>query len=664
MNIVFAGELNLFGRGFQRRRAMAETGHCVAAVPLAPVEWPPDYKHSIWRRIRWKAGFPADVCMVNQTLYSAAVSFRPEVVWIEKGNVIRPATLARIKTHVPGAILASYSEDDMFARHNRSLYYTAGLKYYDIIFTTKSYNCNANELPALGAQRVIFVDKAFDVHAHRAFDITGNDVEQYGGDVGFIGTYERPRAGSLLYLAKNNIRVRVWGSGWARLVGAHPNLIVENRGIYGDDYCKGICATKINISFLRKVNRDLQTDRTMEIPACGAFMLTERTDEHRRLFEEDVEAVYFDSDEELLEKVRYYLVNDVRRKEIAAAGRRRCETSGYSHHDRLSWMFAQLQNIADTQKSRVGSIKFSIVIPTYNEERDIARTLDAVTALDYQDKEVVVVDDSTDTTPEIVKRYASKGVRLIRPGRRSGRCEARNLGILEATGEVVVVLNADVRPDSDFLRRLAPYYSQGYDYVLVNSSVENSDELFARYVDAMAVVDQGDDPFWMEWTEGFSCRRELAIRVGLFPTGFAVPICAGEDGFFGANLRALGARKKIDFSIAVGHVAPGALAEYWHIRKGRGKGSPQVRRFLQKWPIGMIAAWASLRIVKTLVYIVLVAPAVYLVWRATRHSKRGLRDLVPFLWAWLIEQVAFHVGEWESIFEIRRAEKRLQVCRA
>ncbi len=663
MNIIFAGELNPAGRGFQRYRALAEIGHRVRDISLIPPEWPLDYKPSVWRRIRWKAGFPADVCKANQVLYSEVVSFRPGVVWIEKGNVIRPATLARIKAHVPGAILVSYSEDDMFARHNRSWHYTAGLRYYNIVFTTKSYNCNANDLPALGAQNVVFVDKAFDIHAHRPIDITGSDVEQYGGDVGFIGTYERPRAESLLFLAENNIRVRVWGPGWARLVGAHPNLIVENRGLYGDDYCKGICATKINLCYLRKANRDLQTDRTMEIPACGAFMLAERTDEHRRLFEEDAEAAYFGTDEELLEKVRYYLVNDVRRKEIAAAGRRRCETSGYSHHDRLHWMFAQLQYTADARKSRVEHIKFSIVIPTYNEERDIAHTLDAVTAIDYSDKEVIVVDDSTDATPEIVKRYAFKGVQLIRPERRGGRCEARNRGIQEATGEVVVILNADVRPDSDFLRRLASYYSQGYDYVLVNSKVENTDDLFARYVDAMSAADQSGDPSWMEWTEGFSCRRKLAIRAGLFPAGFAVPICAGEDGYFGTNLSVLGARKKIDFSIAVGHVAPGALAEYWHVRKGRGKGSPQIRRFLQKWPIGMIAAWASLRIVKTLVYVVLVAPAVYLVWRATRHSKRGLRDLAPFLWAWLIEQVAFHVGEWESIFEIRRAEKRLQVYR-
>ena len=46
-------------------------------------------------------------------------------------------------------------------------------------------------------------------------------------------------------------------------------------------------------------------------------------------------------------------------------------------------------------------MKFSIVVPTYNEENDIAGTLDALTSLDYPDKEIIVVDDSTDSTPAI-----------------------------------------------------------------------------------------------------------------------------------------------------------------------------------------------------------------------------------------------------------------------
>lgn len=307
-------------------------------------------------------------------------------------------------------------------------------------------------------------------------------------------------------------------------------------------------------------------------------------------------------------------------------------------------------------------LRFSIVIPTYNEEKDIADTLEALIALDYPDKEIIVVDDSTDSTPDIVNRYANKGIRLIRPEKREGRCGARNIGVMSATGEIVVILNADVRLPEDFLNRILPYYQQEYDYVLVNSEVANKEDLFARYVGAMGAFNQRGDPSWMEWTEGFSCRREIAVKAGLFPTGFPVPICAGEDGFFGMGLRRIGARKKIDFTITVGHIAPATLSEYWHIRKGRGKGCPQIRRFIERWAVSKIVLWAFLRIVKNLLMIAPVFPALIVTYRTLKFSKYGVRDWLPFTWAWIIEQAAFHAGEWESIFEIMDAERYPQIC--
>ena len=302
-------------------------------------------------------------------------------------------------------------------------------------------------------------------------------------------------------------------------------------------------------------------------------------------------------------------------------------------------------------------MKFSIVVPTYNEQNDIAETLDALVGQSYQNKEILIVDDSTDKTPDIIKNYEDMGVRLIRPKKREGRCGARNLGILEADGDVVVILNADGRLPSDFLEKIKPYYDEGYDYVLVKSSVSNTEKLFARFVDAMAGVDESGDPSWMEWTEGFSCRRDVAIKAGLFPVGYAVPICAGEDGYFGTGLKKIGAKKKVDFSIVVPHVSPSSLTEYWEIRKGRGKGSPQIRRFLQGWKLSSIILWAAARIFKNVIFVLTVIPVLFKVFKATRYSKAGISDLLPFVVAWIIEQLAFHVGEWQSIAEINKAEK-------
>ncbi len=304
-------------------------------------------------------------------------------------------------------------------------------------------------------------------------------------------------------------------------------------------------------------------------------------------------------------------------------------------------------------------MKISIVVPTYNESKDIEETLNSLVRLDYGDKEIIVVDDSTDDTPDIVRSYEQFGVRLIIPEKKEGRCGARNIGILESTGEVVVILNADVRPYPDFLHRIAAQYNKGCDYLLVGSKVSNMQDLFARYVECCSQYGFYDnDPESMEWTEGFSCRRDIAIEAGLFPTGYPVAICAGEDVFFGGRLREIGARKCIDLDIVVEHVAPGEFAEFWHIRKGRGRGSPQIRRYLERWSLGRIKAWALLRIFKAAIEIGTLVPIAVQGYRLARYSPRGVvKDAVPFTYVVALEKISFCVGEWESIDEIERAER-------
>ena len=64
------------------------------------------------------------------------------------------------------------------------------------------------------------------------------------------------------------------------------------------------------------------------------------------LFEEDKEAVYFSSNEELLEKCLYYLKNEDIRKKIAEAGRERCVSFGYSNENMVKRVLFQVMNLS------------------------------------------------------------------------------------------------------------------------------------------------------------------------------------------------------------------------------------------------------------------------------------------------------------------------------
>jgi hypothetical protein len=280
-------------------------------------------------RVAAKLGLEVDWAGAGRQLIETVNQVKPNLVWIEKGTLLHPDVLRAIKRSHPQTRLAWFSEDDMFAKHNRTSRFDRALPLYDLVFTTKSYNANSAELPSLGAHRVVYVHQTYDPAQHFPPGLSDEDITAYGSDLGFIGNYEFERARSMNALAKAGLAVRVWGNGWRRCPFSDEKLRLELRPLVNlppDDlkYSKGIAATAINLCFLRKVNRDLHTSRTFEITAVGGFMLAERTPEHVEFFREGVEAEFFSSEEELIQKSLRYLADPATRKAIAAAGQRRC----------------------------------------------------------------------------------------------------------------------------------------------------------------------------------------------------------------------------------------------------------------------------------------------------------------------------------------------------
>jgi len=293
----------------------------------------------------------------------------------------------------------------------------------------------------------------------------------------------------------------------------------------------------------------------------------------------------------------------------------------------------------------------SIIVPTYNEADDIRRTLDALVSQTYAAKEIIVVDDSTDGTPRIVAEYVPRGVRLVRPAQRRGRCEARNLGIREARGDVIVLLNADVFPPPDFLARIMAHYRQGADYVLVESRVANTAAVIPRYLEALhrhAYAGQN----WIEWTEGFSCRRSAALDVGLFPET-PLPLLAGEDGYFGIRL-AQRYRKVIDRSIIVPHAAPETVRGFWAQQNGRGRANGRFYFFLKHVPLSKLALNAAVKTARAVLSVGLLVPMVAFCLKLCRHAPGGRGNLPEFCAVFALNEAALIHGEWLGVRDIAR----------
>lgn len=261
-----------------------------------------------------------------------------DVVWIDKGVFVSKKTLITIKELNPSIVIIGYSPDNMAERHNQSQHFIESLPYYDYYITTKSYI--VDDLKGMGAKNVIFVNNAYEETFHHPYEVTPDDRKRLGGEIGFIGSWEEERFMSMKFLADHGIIVRVWGGGkWQEYVNKIPNLIVEGKGLFSEDYNKALSAFDISLCFLRKMNFDQQTTRTMEIPACGSLLMAERTKEHDQLFVDGKEAVFFSNNEELLKKCMYYLAHKDELKRISEAGMKRCSESGYSNYCTIKGVF-------------------------------------------------------------------------------------------------------------------------------------------------------------------------------------------------------------------------------------------------------------------------------------------------------------------------------------
>jgi spore maturation protein CgeB len=104
--------------------------------------------------------------------------------------------------------------------------------------------------------------------------------------------------------------------------------------VYSEKMVEVMESSRINLNILTRENRDTTNIRNYEIPACGAFQLSERSDAILEIFEEEKEIACFRDVKELTAKCSYYLEHESERERIAAGGYRKLMTGGHEIKDR------------------------------------------------------------------------------------------------------------------------------------------------------------------------------------------------------------------------------------------------------------------------------------------------------------------------------------------
>lgn len=341
MKILYIGELYFGSTCLMRMETLKSLGQDVTGLNTLPLN---NNLIMFLDRLNHRLNYKFDFEKLNNKIIDEFIKQNFDIVWIDKGKRVYPVTLKELKKINPKVKLVHINPDDPFSKFRTGWKtFIDAIPFYDVHFVAREVNIS--EYKQLGAKRVYSYDRAYDPEIHKPIKLNEEDREKYYCKVGFIGSWAKDRERTIAFLIDNNVEVAVWGNGWNR--GKYWNKIKKyfrGSGLKGIEYSKAINGMEIALHFLRKENRDEQDSRTFEIPACGTFMLAEKTKKHIEFFKENEEAVFFDNDEELLKKVNYYLINSTERIRIANNGYKRSKSSGYTYKERLSKLLTLLEN--------------------------------------------------------------------------------------------------------------------------------------------------------------------------------------------------------------------------------------------------------------------------------------------------------------------------------
>ena len=173
--------------------------------------------------------------------------------------------------------------------------------------------------------------------------------------------------------------------------------------------------------------------------------------------------------------------------------------------------------------------KISILVPAYNEEKNIEECLSSIFKSDYPKSkyEVIVIDDgSTDNTHAILeklqKRYANL---VVIKGRHDGKSASLNLGLKKSNNEYILLIDADTTIKSDAIRKLVtPFSDKNIGATTGSCLVKNRKGILGAFQEVEypyinLIRKSFSDAFSnVSWFLGaFSCyRRDVLEKIGDF----------------------------------------------------------------------------------------------------------------------------------------------------
>jgi cellulose synthase/poly-beta-1,6-N-acetylglucosamine synthase-like glycosyltransferase len=214
----------------------------------------------------------------------------------------------------------------------------------------------------------------------------------------------------------------------------------------------------------------------------------------------------------------------------------------------------------------------SVIIPAYNAEKTIKRTLSALTNQNYRDKyEVIVIDDgSIDDTIKIVSKF--KNVKLISI-KHSGPATARNVGVKNAKGNIILFTDADCVPSKNWIKNMiVPFKNKEIVGISGTYKTLNKNSLIARF--AGYEIETRHEKLKKEkyidfiGTYSAAYRKNIFLKFGGFDESFQ--IASGEDPELSFKINKAGLKMFFQPKAFVYHKHPDNILKFLRQKFWRG----------------------------------------------------------------------------------------------
>jgi spore maturation protein CgeB len=304
--------------------------------------------HKRIARFQDKYMFGFLVNRINNQLLKTIDLHEPNIIFIYRGSHIYLRTIQKLKLLYPSIYIISYNNDDPFSKFYpwwKWRHFIKSIPYSHLHLAFR--HSNIQSYYDYGAISADLFRGYFNPEVHKKIEIVSKNVNEFQCEVIFVGHYEDDgRAKMLDTLAGEDINVKIFGNtgpsrkfGWDDAIKTSRFLQKQKiRPVRGSDYAVAINSAKIGICFMSKLNNDTYTLRCFEIPACGTALFSEWSPDLDNLFEDGVNAVLFKSEQELVERVKYFLSHPAELQQLADNGYELVKSKGHDVYSRASWL--------------------------------------------------------------------------------------------------------------------------------------------------------------------------------------------------------------------------------------------------------------------------------------------------------------------------------------